>query len=112
MCHATFTCSPRKEKDFTLGGWPLTLELLRNLNTIPNGGVMVRRSFFDGLDCMIPISDATHLRLGSVAACAGAWREVLPYREDRRIRNGLRSRELHRQYDRLGRQDRLRIHAR
>lgn len=34
-------------RDFILGGWPLTLELLRNLNTIPNGGVMVRRSFFD-----------------------------------------------------------------
>lgn len=33
--------------DFPLGGWPLTLELLRNLNTIPNGGVLVRRSFFD-----------------------------------------------------------------
>lgn len=34
-------------RDFTLGGWPLTLELLRNLNTIPNGGVLVRRSYFD-----------------------------------------------------------------
>ena len=30
-----------------LGRWPLTLELMRNLNTIPNGGVLVRRSFFD-----------------------------------------------------------------
>ena len=34
-------------RDFTLGGWPLTLELLRNLNTIPNGGVLVRRSYFE-----------------------------------------------------------------
>jgi glycosyltransferase involved in cell wall biosynthesis len=32
---------------FKLGGWPMTLELIRNLNTIPNGGVLVRRSFFD-----------------------------------------------------------------
>jgi glycosyltransferase involved in cell wall biosynthesis len=32
---------------FFLGGWPQTIEMLRNLNTIPNGGVLVRRSFFD-----------------------------------------------------------------
>ncbi|MFM0278450.1 glycosyltransferase [Paraburkholderia sediminicola] len=32
---------------FLLGGWPQTIELMRNLNTIPNGGVLVRRSFFD-----------------------------------------------------------------
>lgn len=32
--------------DFLLGNWPLTLELLRNLNTIPNGGVLCRKSFF------------------------------------------------------------------
>ncbi|OAJ51516.1 hypothetical protein A6V36_15945 [Paraburkholderia ginsengiterrae] len=32
---------------FMLGGWPQTIEMLRNLNTIPNGGVLVRRSFFD-----------------------------------------------------------------
>jgi glycosyltransferase involved in cell wall biosynthesis len=37
----------KEGKPFPLGGWPLTLELLRNLNTIPNGGVLVRRSFFD-----------------------------------------------------------------
>jgi hypothetical protein len=37
----------RDGNDFALGGWPLTLELLRNLNTIPNGGVLVRRSFFE-----------------------------------------------------------------
>jgi len=37
-----------KEGDgFLLGGWPQTIELMRNLNTIPNGGVLVRRSFFD-----------------------------------------------------------------
>ncbi|WP_316172289.1 glycosyltransferase [Bradyrhizobium sp. SZCCHNRI3037] len=33
--------------DFTLGNWPLCKELLGNLNTIPNGGVLCRRSFFD-----------------------------------------------------------------
>lgn len=32
---------------FELGGWPLTLELMKNLNTIPNSGVLVRRSFFE-----------------------------------------------------------------
>jgi len=30
-----------------LGGFPTTLELLRSLNTIANGGVLCRRSFFD-----------------------------------------------------------------
>ena len=45
--HANVHMYAKDGKDFTLGGWPLTLELLRNLNTIPNGGVMVRRSFFD-----------------------------------------------------------------
>ena len=29
------------------GGWPITLELLRNIVLIPNGGVLVRRDFFD-----------------------------------------------------------------
>jgi glycosyltransferase involved in cell wall biosynthesis len=33
--------------DFTLGDWPLCRELLGNLNTIPNGGVLCRRSFFE-----------------------------------------------------------------
>ncbi|CAE6696375.1 glycosyltransferase [Paraburkholderia haematera] len=32
---------------FMLGGWPQTIEMMRNLNTIPNGGVLVRRSFFE-----------------------------------------------------------------
>ncbi|MFM0629601.1 glycosyltransferase [Paraburkholderia xenovorans] len=32
---------------FLLGGWPQTIELMCNLNTIPNGGVLVRRSFFE-----------------------------------------------------------------
>ncbi|HUI25939.1 MAG TPA: glycosyltransferase family A protein, partial [Candidatus Kryptonia bacterium] len=30
-----------------LGPWPLTLELLPHINTIPNGGVLCRRQFFD-----------------------------------------------------------------
>jgi len=47
VVHANVHMFAKEGKDFTLGGWPLTLELLRNLNTIPNGGVMVRRSFFD-----------------------------------------------------------------
>lgn len=47
VAHANVHMFAMEGKDFTLGGWPLTLELLRNLNTIPNGGVMVRRSFFD-----------------------------------------------------------------
>ncbi|WP_433766618.1 glycosyltransferase [Pseudomonas putida] len=34
-------------ESFFLGGWPQTIELMRNLNTIPNGGVLVRRSFFE-----------------------------------------------------------------
>ncbi len=33
--------------DFTLGDWPFSLELLGNLNTIPNGGVLCRKDFFD-----------------------------------------------------------------
>jgi glycosyltransferase involved in cell wall biosynthesis len=47
VVHTNVHMFAKEGKDFTLGGWPLTLELLRNLNTIPNGGVMVRRSFFD-----------------------------------------------------------------
>jgi glycosyltransferase involved in cell wall biosynthesis len=47
VVHANVHMFAKEGKDFTLGGWPLTLELLRNLNTIPNGGVMVRRTFFD-----------------------------------------------------------------
>jgi len=33
--------------DFTLGDWLLCKELLGNLNTIPNGGVLCRRAFFE-----------------------------------------------------------------
>ena len=33
--------------DFTLGDWPLCKELLGNLNTIPNGGVLCRHTFFE-----------------------------------------------------------------
>ena len=47
VVHANVHMFAKEGKDFALGGWPLTLELLRNLNTVPNGGVMVRRSFFD-----------------------------------------------------------------
>jgi glycosyltransferase involved in cell wall biosynthesis len=47
VVHSNVHMFAKEGKDFLLGGWPLTLELLRNLNTIPNGGVMVRRSFFD-----------------------------------------------------------------
>ena len=47
VVHSNVHMLAKDGKDFTLGGWPLTLELLRNLNTIPNGGVMVRRSLFD-----------------------------------------------------------------
>src|SRR4051812_39010482 len=47
VVHSNVHMLAKDGNDFTLGGWPLTLELLRNLNTIPNGGVMVRRSFFD-----------------------------------------------------------------
>jgi glycosyltransferase involved in cell wall biosynthesis len=47
VVHANVHMFAKDGKDFVLGGWPLTLELLRNLNTIPNGGVLVRRSFFD-----------------------------------------------------------------
>ncbi|MEJ0075770.1 MAG: glycosyltransferase [Alphaproteobacteria bacterium] len=47
VVHANVHMFAKEGKDFILGGWPLTLELLRNLNTIPNGGVMVRRSFFE-----------------------------------------------------------------
>jgi glycosyltransferase involved in cell wall biosynthesis len=32
---------------FILGNWPQSIELIRNLNTIPNGGVLVRRTFFE-----------------------------------------------------------------
>lgn len=31
----------------SLGEWPLTLELLRHLNTIPNGSVLCKKSFFE-----------------------------------------------------------------
>jgi glycosyltransferase involved in cell wall biosynthesis len=34
-------------KSFLLGPWPLTIELLQHLNTIPNGATLCRRSFFD-----------------------------------------------------------------
>jgi len=47
VVHANVQMVTKNGKDdFLLGGWPLSLELLRNLNTIPNGGVLVRRSFF------------------------------------------------------------------
>lgn len=34
-------------KPFLLGNWPQSIDLIRNLNTIPNGGVLVRRTFFE-----------------------------------------------------------------
>lgn len=34
-------------ESFYLGKWPLTLEFLYNINTIPNGSVLCRRDFFD-----------------------------------------------------------------
>ncbi len=34
-------------KKCVLGGWPLSVELLMHLNTIPNGGVLCQKTFFE-----------------------------------------------------------------
>ena len=47
VVHSNVKMLVKEGKPFHLGGWPLTLELMRNLNTIPNGGVLCKRSFFD-----------------------------------------------------------------
>lgn len=36
-----------EQEHFFLGEWPLTIELLYHLNTIPNGSVLCRKSFFE-----------------------------------------------------------------
>lgn len=35
------------EQQFLLGEWPLTFEILTHLNTIPNGSVLCKKSFFE-----------------------------------------------------------------
>ena len=47
VVHADTHMLGRDGKDFMLGDWPLTIDFLGNLNTIPNGGVLCRRDFFD-----------------------------------------------------------------
>lgn len=47
VLHANTRMIQAADNDFDLGGWPLTIELLQHLNTIPNGAVLCRRSFFE-----------------------------------------------------------------
>lgn len=47
VIHANVHMLGKDGADFILGDWPLARELLGNLNTIPNGGVLCRTDFFD-----------------------------------------------------------------
>ena len=47
VLHANTRMIQNDNSNFDLGGWPLSIELLQHLNTIPNGAVLCSRSFFE-----------------------------------------------------------------
>jgi glycosyltransferase involved in cell wall biosynthesis len=47
LVHGEVSMTVATGKPFVLGGWPLTIDLMRTLNTVANGGILVRRDFFD-----------------------------------------------------------------
>ena len=62
-----------KAQSFTLGGWPQTIEMMRELNSIPNGGVLVRRSFLSDLVYTIHISYCAESATGISGFERFAW---------------------------------------
>jgi len=47
LVHGEVAMPVESGNDFVLGGWPASVDLMRSLNTVANGGILVRRDFFD-----------------------------------------------------------------
>ena len=47
LVHGEVAVPAENGNDFMLGGWPASVDLMRSLNTVANGGILVRRDFFD-----------------------------------------------------------------